>query len=66
VEGDRLDEDQIALVLRRATELDVVPAAAASGVAIGHRVGVSRYRSSVGDLETALEGFFDGVERRGR
>ena len=44
----------------------VVPAAAASGVAVGHRVGVHRYRATVGDLETALEGFLDTVERRGR
>jgi hypothetical protein len=44
----------------------VVPAATASGIAVGHRVGVRRYRSSLGDLETALEGFLDGVERRGR
>jgi hypothetical protein len=44
----------------------LVPAATASGVALGHRVGVNRFRSSVGDLETALEGFLDGVERRER
>jgi len=42
----------------------VVPAATASGVAIGHRIGVNRYRSSVDQLETALEGFLDSVERR--
>nr|MDQ3990054.1 hypothetical protein [Actinomycetota bacterium] len=35
----------------------VVPAAAASGVALGHRVGAQRFRTSVGNLETALEGF---------
>jgi len=44
----------------------VVPAATASGVAIGHRIGVNRYRSSVDQLETALEGFLDSVERRSR
>ncbi len=44
----------------------VVPAAAASGVALGHRVGAQRFRTSVGNLETALEGFLDSVERRGR
>ena len=44
----------------------VVPAAAASGLAVGHRVGTHRYRTSVGDLETALEGFLDTVERRPR
>jgi len=44
----------------------VVPAATASGVAIGHRIGVHRYRASVDHLETALEGFLDGVERRSR
>ena len=44
----------------------VVPAAAASGVALGHRVGAQRFRTSVGDLETALAGFLDSVERRGR
>ncbi len=44
----------------------VVPAVTASGVAIGHRVGVSRFRSSVGDVEMALEGFLDGIERRPR
>ncbi len=42
----------------------VVPAATASGVAIGHRIGVGRYRSSVEHMETALEGFLDGIERR--
>lgn len=44
----------------------VVPAAAASGLAVGHRVGVGRYRTSVADLETRLEGLLDGIERRGR
>jgi hypothetical protein len=54
------------LLLGMPEALVVVPAAAASGVAVGHRVGVRRYRSSVEDLETALEGFLDGIERRGR
>lgn len=44
----------------------VVPAVTASGVALGHRAGVRRYRSSVSDLETAVEGFLDGIERRAR
>ena len=42
----------------------MLPAAAASGVALGHRMGVNRYRSRVDDLESALEGFLDSVERR--
>jgi hypothetical protein len=42
----------------------VVPAVTASGVAVGHRLGVHRVRTSVEDLRTALEGFLDGVERR--
>jgi hypothetical protein len=42
----------------------VVPGATASGIALGHRIGRSRYRSTVDDLETALEGFLDGIERR--
>ena len=42
----------------------VVPAAAASGLAMGHRVGARRYRTSIDDLETALEGYLDTVERR--
>lgn len=54
------------LVLGMPESVVFVPAAAASGVALGHRLGVNRYRTSVGDLETALEGFLDGVERRGR
>jgi hypothetical protein len=41
-----------------------MPLAAASGVTAGHFVGASRFRSLVGDVETALEGFLDGVERR--
>ena len=44
----------------------VAPAAAAAGVALGHRVGVTRYRGSMAELETALEGFLDGIERRPR
>jgi hypothetical protein len=45
-------------------EAVAVPAAVAGGVAVGHRRGVSRYRDMVADVETALEGFLDGVERR--
>ena len=54
-----------ALLLGMPEAIVLVPAAA-SGVAIGHRVGVRRYRASVADLETRLEGFLDTVERRGR
>jgi hypothetical protein len=42
----------------------VVPAATGAGVALGHRRGVSRYRDMVAEVETAVEGFLDGVERR--
>ena len=42
----------------------VVPAAAASGAGAGHLIGSNRYRSTVEELETALEGFLDTVERR--
>ena len=56
----------VGLILGMPEALVIVPAAAASGVGIGHRVGVRRYRRSVEDLETALEGFLDSVERRGR
>jgi hypothetical protein len=44
----------------------VVPAAAASGAALGHRSGVGRYRSRLDDVESRLEGFLDTVERRRR
>jgi hypothetical protein len=44
--------------------LVVVPAAAASGAGAGHLIGSNRYRSTVEELETALEGFLDSVERR--
>ena len=44
----------------------VVPAATGAGVALGHRRGVSQYRDMVADVETALEGFLDSVERRTR
>ena len=44
--------------------LVVVPAAAASGAGAGHLIGSNRYRSTVEELETALEGFLDTVERR--
>ena len=46
--------------------LVIVPAAAASGAGAGHVIGSSRYRSTVEDLRTSLEGFLDGVERRSR
>jgi hypothetical protein len=46
--------------------LVVLPVAAGSGVAVGHLVGSARCRSSVEDLETALEGYLDGIERRPR
>ncbi|MGI8808647.1 MAG: hypothetical protein ACR2KK_12520 [Acidimicrobiales bacterium] len=55
-----------AVVLGMPEAVVLVPGALASGVALGHRIGVRRYRTTVGDLETALEGFLDGVERRGR
>jgi hypothetical protein len=42
----------------------VVPAATGAGVALGHRRGVHQYRDMVADVETALEGFLDGIERR--
>ena len=42
----------------------VVPVATGAGVALGHRRGVSRYRDMVAEVETAVEGFLDGVERR--
>jgi hypothetical protein len=44
--------------------LVAVPVVAASGLAAGHAIGTSRYRSLVDDVRTALEGFLDGVERR--
>lgn len=52
------------LVLNMPVEAVVVPALAAGGVTLGHRRGVSRYRDMVADVETALEGFLDSVERR--
>jgi hypothetical protein len=45
-------------------EAVAVPAALGAGVALGHQRGVSRYRDMVADVETALQGFLDGVERR--
>jgi len=42
----------------------VLAGATGSGVAVGHVVGSARCRASVGDLEIALEGYLDGVERR--
>ncbi|HET7720141.1 MAG TPA: hypothetical protein VFK43_09260 [Acidimicrobiales bacterium] len=52
------------VVLSMPVEAVAVPAALAGGVALGHRRGVRQYRDMVGDVETALEGFLDGVERR--
>ncbi len=52
------------VVLSMPAEAVAVPAAIAGGVVLGHRRGVSRYRDMVADVETALEGFLDGVERR--
>lgn len=53
-----------ALFLGMPEAVVVVPAATASGVALGHRRGLSRFRTSVENVQTALEGFLDGVERR--
>ena len=55
-----------AIVLGMPETLLVLPAAAASGIGVGHLVGASRYRDTVRELETALEGFLDSVERRRR
>ena len=55
-----------ALVLGMPETLLVLPAATASGAGVGHLVGSSRYRATVDDLQTGLEGFLDGVERRRR
>lgn len=44
--------------------LVVAPAAVASGAGAGHLIGSNRYRSTVEQLETALEGLLDSVERR--
>jgi hypothetical protein len=41
-----------------------MPVAAAAGLAGGHAMGSSRYRSLVDEVETGLEGFLDGIERR--
>ena len=53
-----------AVLLGMPEAIVVIPAAAASGLAMGHRVGARRYRTSIDDLETALEGYLDTVERR--
>jgi hypothetical protein len=45
-------------------EAVLVPGALAGGAALGHRRGVRHYRDMVADVETALEGFLDSVERR--
>lgn len=52
------------LLLGGPVEALVVPGALAGGAALGHRRGVRQYRDQVADVETALEGFLDGVERR--
>jgi len=52
------------LLLNVPVAIVVAPAAAASGVVLGHRIGVTRYRGGVDDLRTAIEGFLDGIERR--
>lgn len=54
------------VVLGMPEALVALPFVTGSGAAIGHVVGAARYRSSVGDLETALEGYLDGIERRAR
>ena len=46
--------------------LVVVPAAVGSGAGAGHLIGSSRYRATVEEMRTALEGYLDGVERRRR
>ena len=46
--------------------LVVLPAATASGAGVGHLVGSSRYRETVEELRTGLEGFLDTIERRSR
>ncbi len=51
-------------VLTTPEALVAMPVAAAGGVAAGHAIGSSRYRSLVDEVRTALEGFLDGVERR--
>ena len=54
------------LALLGAPEAMIVgPAVVASGVAAGHAVGSSRYRAQAEETLTAVEGFLDGVERRG-
>jgi hypothetical protein len=52
-----------ALLLGMPEAVVLVPAAAGSA-ALGHRVGVNRYRSRLDEMESRLEGFLDGVERR--
>jgi hypothetical protein len=55
----------VALVLLgMPAEAVAVPAAIGAGVTLGHQRGVNRFRDLVADVETALEGFLDGVERR--
>ena len=51
-------------VLGMPEALVVVPGATATGLAVGHRLGVNHVRTAVDDLTTRLEGFLDGVERR--
>jgi hypothetical protein len=52
------------LVLHSPEALLLLPAATVSGAGVGHLIGSSRYRATVDELRTGLEGFLDGVERR--
>ncbi|HEX3622663.1 MAG TPA: hypothetical protein VHT97_10135 [Acidimicrobiales bacterium] len=51
-------------VLTTPEALVAMPVAAGAGVAAGHAIGSSRYRSLVDEVTVALEGFLDGIERR--
>jgi hypothetical protein len=53
-----------AAVLGMPEAVFVIPGATATGMAVGHRLGVKHVRTTVEDLTTRLEGFLDGVERR--
>ncbi len=52
------------MVIGMPEALGLVPVVAASGVAVGHRMGVSRHRKGLEGLRTAIEGYLDGLERR--
>jgi hypothetical protein len=52
-------------LLHPPTALLLGPAVVGSGVAAGHAVGSSRYRAQADETQTAVEGFLDGVQRRG-